>query len=170
MGHGTAGTRRAAENSIAIAVSCTHPHSSKNMASGLYWFCWGLWRLQLHLLVAADDAVNLGGELQYCGGSGGDGPKSSWRNRNDLRVAPLRPDTREAVSPSSVGDLSWNGDAASWGAALAIVVIRPPFRGRDRYVQLLTGFHLDTGRIPDRLFGRRRHRAGHIGLEHWRFR
>jgi len=89
MGHCTAGTRRAAENSIAIAVSGTHPHSSQNMASDLYWFCWRLWKLQLHFLGAADDAVDLGGELQYRGGPGGDGPKSSWRNRDDLRVAPL---------------------------------------------------------------------------------
>src|SRR6516225_1239999 len=170
MGHCTTRTGRATENSIEIAVRGAHLHSSKNLASGLYWFCWGLWRLHLQFLVAADDAVDLGGELQYRGGSGGDGPKSSWRNRDDLRIAPLRPDTGEAVPSSSVGGLIGIGDAASWRAALAMAVIRPPFRGRYRYVQLATGFHFDTGRILDRLFGRRRHCARHVGLEHWRFR
>src|SRR5215469_14189732 len=97
MGHGTTGTGRATEDSIPIAVSGASPHSSKNLASGLYWFCWSLWRLQLQFLVAADDAVDLGGKLQYGGGSGGNDPKSSWRSCDDLCVAPLRSDTREAV-------------------------------------------------------------------------
>src|SRR5499433_1597698 len=165
MGHRTTGTGRATENGNAIAISGTDPHSSENMASGLYWFYWRLWELQLQLLVAADDAVDLGGELQYRSGSGGNDPKSPWRNRDDLCVAPLRPGTGEAVPPSSVGGLSGDGDAASCRAALAIVVSRSPFRGRYRYVQLLPGFHFDTGRIPDRFCGRRRHRAGHIRLE-----
>src|SRR5215472_5912212 len=165
MGRCTTGARRTRENRTAIAVGGTRPHSSKNLASGLYWFCRSLWGLQLQFLVAADDAVDLGGKLQYHGGSGGNGPKSSWCNRNDPRVTPLRPDTGEAVPPSSVGDLSGDGDAASWRAALAIVVSRSPFRGRYRYLQLLPGFHFDTGRIPDRFCGLRRHRARHIRLE-----
>src|SRR5215468_7861554 len=128
MGHCTTGTGRATENGNAIAISGTDPHSSKNVASGLYWFYWGLWGLQLRFLVAADDAVDLGGELQYRGGYGGTDPKSAWRNRYGGRVAPLRPGTGEAVPPSSVGGLSGGGDAASWRAALAIVVSRSPFR------------------------------------------
>src|SRR5262249_23406317 len=170
MGHRTTGTGRATENGNAIAISGTDPHSSEIMASGLYWFYWRLWELQLQFLVAADDAVDLGGELQYRSGSGGNDPKSPWRNRDDLFVAPLPPGPGEAGPPSNARGPYGGGGAASCRAALAIVVSRSPFRGRYRYVQLLAGFHFDTGRILDRLCGRRRHRAGHIGLEHRRFR
>src|SRR5215813_1436591 len=38
MGHCTTAARRTRENSTAIAVGGTRPHSSKNLASGLYGF------------------------------------------------------------------------------------------------------------------------------------